>query len=187
MLSLGISSAEKFWQPISRHTEKYFDLVININNTYKKITNWKTDKRGKNGKYQRQLQHCCSKLFSGQTGFAEGPPSLQLCLLSQAGYSGNRVHKFKSRVRTAAFIFNLNHDFLSNPVRFSFILLITLFKKSFLKLTMRGTTLNNSISADNHHLPNTEPVRAGISTSTLVLLGSWNPRLLWFGRTLQMI
>lgn len=61
MLSLGISSAEKFWQPISRHTEKYFDLVININNTYKKITNWKTDKRGKYGKYQRQLQHCCSK------------------------------------------------------------------------------------------------------------------------------
>lgn len=36
MLSLGINSAEKFWQPLSRHTEKYFDLVININNTYKK-------------------------------------------------------------------------------------------------------------------------------------------------------
>lgn len=30
-LSLGINSAEKFWQPIPKHTEKYFDLVININ------------------------------------------------------------------------------------------------------------------------------------------------------------
>lgn len=26
-----LSSAEKFWQPIPKRTEKYFDLVININ------------------------------------------------------------------------------------------------------------------------------------------------------------